>query len=108
MAALMPIMELSKKWMDATGGEIMDEMISDIPIFTDMFGKNDMTAIHEMIKNTKKSLDAITAHIRHPQRKMHIKCSGEFRSLITCMNESKCGFEDKIQCSSFNFFVLQN
>lgn len=54
MAALMPIMELSKKWMDATGCEIMDKVISDIPIFTDMFGKNDMTAIHEMIKNTKK------------------------------------------------------
>lgn len=39
---MMSMLELSKSFMSRTGGDMMDTVISDVPIVIDAMNKNDM------------------------------------------------------------------
>lgn len=95
VAALMPILELSKNHMDPTGGEMIDKLISDVPIFTNAMGSNNLTTIHRMLSETRESLDAMASHITHAQfRKLAVERNIAFSNLVTCIHHGKCGSQE--------------
>lgn len=94
MATVTPMLELSKKYMDPTGGEIMDVVIAKIPILTNALGNNDVTAIRQILSDQQKSMRSITSHITHPEvRKTFFERIDAFHSVVLCMNQGKCGFK---------------
>lgn len=95
MATLGSMLKLSKRWIDPNGSEIVDKFISNIPIFMDAFGNNDMTTVHRIIEETQESMDAIKPYITDAHvRKVHAENIDTFKSLVTCINDGKCGFQD--------------
>lgn len=92
MAFIKPMLELSKKWMDPTGGEIIDEWISGIPMFADAVNNNDMVTIQRTLSDTKKSMELLLPHIAQPElRNVFAERLVAFKSLVTCMDQGKCG-----------------
>lgn len=80
--------------MEPTGGEIMDKMIADIPIFANALSNNNLTTINRLLKNTQKSMIAIAPHITHAQlREIAAERIDAFHSLVYCMEQGKCGFQ---------------
>lgn len=94
VAALTPMLEQSKLFMDPTGGEMIDKMISEIPNITNAFGNNDLTTIHRMLRETQKLMDTVVMlHITHAQfRELAAERMDAFNSIVDCIHQGKCGF----------------
>lgn len=88
----MPMLKLSKTWMDPTGGELMDKLLSNMPIYMNAVDKNDVKTIHRIINDNQKFLRTITPHITHPEvRKAYSERIDALSSIVTCMSQGKCG-----------------
>lgn len=88
------MMELSKKFMDPTGGEMVDKLVSDIPLFANSLEKKDMATLHRMLNDHQKAMGAMTSHITHPQvREIHTERMDAYSNLMTCINQGQCGYK---------------
>lgn len=93
MGVVKPMLNLSKRWMNPTGGEIVDKMISDIPIFTSAVYSNETMTIHRILNDSQKSVELLIPHITQPElRGVYSERLVAFKTLITCMNQGECGF----------------
>lgn len=78
--------------MDPTGGEIIDQVISDSEPFANAFGNNDMMTINQMLKDSQKSMELLALHITQPQvQKFFRERIVAFHSVVACLNQGKCG-----------------
>lgn len=94
MASVLPMLELGKRYMDPTGGEIIDALISEMPILVDAIHNNDGITIRRIMNEQHQSLNTLTPHVTHPEaRKIQSERMDAFNSLVTCLNQGKCGFQ---------------
>lgn len=96
-----PLLELSKTFMNPTGCEIIDKMVLESSIAVNALKNNDMVLVYRMLNEHNKLLQSIASHVTQPQfQEFAIEQIASFNSVITCMNEGKCGFQ------SFIYFSL--
>lgn len=97
------MMELCKAFVDPTGVEMIDKIISGIPLYTNAIGSNDATTLHRILRETQKFVDTIPSHITHDQfRKLAIERLDAFNSIVDCIHEGKCG------CRAYIHYVCDN
>lgn len=95
MYTLETVLQHSTKFMDPTGGELVQKVISKIPAMMNAVANDDVATVHQLLNDHKEWMAAITAHITHPQlREIGIERFSVFCKLVTCMNEGKCGYQD--------------
>lgn len=98
MVILKPMLELSKTFMDPTGGEIMDQVLSYIPGVTNAIGNNDMVTIYRLMNETQTYLELLPPHIKQPQmQKIAIERIEGFKNVNTCLNQGKCGWQSYVR-----------
>lgn len=93
VAALMPMLEQSKTFMDPSGGVLIDKLMSDIPIFKAAMAGKDLPCIHRILEETQKSMNTMLPHITHAEfHNLAVERIDAFNSIVTCIQQGKCGF----------------
>lgn len=94
MSILKPLMLFGKRFMDPTGGEIIDKICTTIPMFTNALGNNNMTTVHRTINENLKLLKLLPSHITQPQfRAFASEYIDGYSKIVACLNQGKCGFQ---------------
>lgn len=82
---LRAMLKSSKRFTNPTGGQLMDKIITDIPIFMNAVNNDDMETIHQMLNEAR-------TFTHDKVRKVYAERIGTFKSLVTCISQGKCGY----------------
>lgn len=87
------MVKLSKKYVDPTGGKMIDEIVSSVPIFSKALDNDDMATVHHILCHHQENMKGLAPHITHDQyREPAAEAIDAFHSLIACMKQGKCGY----------------